>query len=279
MASDINDLPALAVPPKTSGIYITLLHTGEIKIGSSDDIATRNRADGFEGSKILAILPGWRGVEADIHARFRGLRSRSEGEPMFQETYELDPRLSEFITKARLLGFTPEQLGRANWRGVTHVLQFDDGQSLLLEFTYLHVIASGEFVPRYVLERNCSTCGHPRNSLQFLNACSREMLGQRTKAEYLVLESTDMCSTCAPAALPASVAFAGGQTRLRLGSVIASSGETVHGYDRDFRRWVPLRDFGIRRMAKSQRSGHRNDLSTLRLQPSTSRHGRAQGTL
>lgn len=272
-------LPGLIVPPGTPGLYVSLLRSLEVKAGMSQDITVRHEDKEFGGAKILAILPGWRGVESDIHNRFRPLRSRQDGDPNFRETYWPNAEMVNFILAARAMGFTPDQLRRFNLQGIALELRFDDGQRLKLELTYLHVIEPGHLLPRYVLDRTCPTCEQPRNSLEFLNAYTVEMLGQRkTKSEYMVLHSTDICAVCCPRIFPANVAFGQGQTRIRLGTLRSSSGDIVLGYDRDYNCWRDLKDFGVRRMAKKPRPGHKNDVGTLRLQPSTARDGKAQGT-
>ena len=274
-ASVLSELEALEVPPGTPGVYISLFPSGEVKIGFSSDIAARHRADSFRGVKLVAAAPGGRAVEADLHARFRHLRSREVGEEFFQEMYHATDELTALILRVR-----KEQQNWDGaylpWTGIHHVLSFDDGQQLKLEFTYLHVIETGDVVPRYQLWRLCPWCSKGKNSLEFLNAFSTGAFGWG-QTEYLVLDSSRVCSSCMPAVFPARFAFVEGQTRIRLGRLFDAVDQEVFGYDRDSRRWMPLRSFGVRRMAKAPRSGHANDVSTLRLQPSIARKGRAQG--
>jgi hypothetical protein len=273
---NLERLPPLDVPSEVPGIYVTLLKTGEVKIGSAADIRERHKSEGFEDARVLAVMPGWRGVEADLHARFRKHRSRAEGAPMFREAYHAVPPICAFVREARSHGFTMADLQAGIWKGARHHLPFDNGERLVLEITYLPFIKTGDFFPRYILERRCRKCGESRNSLQFLNDFSIDQLGVRPRS-YLVLNSTDTCADCKPKTFPAKRAFPDGQTSLRIGKLRARSGEWVRAYDRDWKEWAPLVEFGIRRMAKHKRVGHKNDLSTLRLQPSRSRHGRAQG--
>jgi hypothetical protein len=274
--SEFQSLPPMLVPKGTPGIYIRLLRTGEVKIGSTQDIVDRPSGDeDLEGSIVLAILPGWRGVEADLHAKFRAFRSRDDR----REFYLPVEPIYAFVLEIRDRGFTANDLRSGLWKGATHIIAFDDGQRLKLEVTYLLLIEEGQFTPRYIMERTCASCGSSRNSLEFLNKHSVRLLGRRAKREYLVLESSGVCAHCEPTTFPSNVAFQDGQTSIRIGRLVARSGELIQGYDRDWKEWVPLVDFGIRRMAKQARFGHKNDLSTLRLQPSIGRDGRAQGTL
>jgi hypothetical protein len=284
--AELELLTPLVLSPKTPGVYFSLLATGEVKIGSSVDIVRRHSNDSaFRNARVLAVLPGGRSVEADLHARFRPWRSRSLGY-LARETYSPSAELGELIGRIRSHGFTPNDLRDQAWRGAQRILNFVsdqrsswDTKPLRLEVTYLHFIEPGSFVPRYILERECGGCGQQRNSLEFLDHFTVEPLG-REQHLYLVLQSSlgGKCSVCTPAAaFPADVGFAAGKTRIRMGRLVDRSGLEVEAYDRDWRRWISLKEIGVRRMAKSQRKSHKNDYETLRLQPSTSRHGRAQG--
>lgn len=267
----------LDVAPGTAGIYAGVLPTFEVKIGASTDIAKRFRSKELSGAKLVAVMPGMRsGVEADIHARLRPYRSRVEGQPMFRETYHATAEVIRIVKQAQSLGFTAAHLHLAKNEVVRRALTFDDGQTLSFDFTYLQVTEPGLYLPHYVLARRCKKCRKERNSLEFLNAWNVEELG-RPLREYMVLESTDLCMHCKPTVFPATHAFVNGETRIRVGKLIALSGQEVKCYDRDSKRWVPLKLFGVRRMAKKPRPGAKNDFHTLRMQPSITRRGKAQG--
>jgi hypothetical protein len=265
-------LHPLDVPDDTPGVYFTLLPSGEVKIGSTVDLTDRMRAGPLRGNRLLAVLPGGRGVEADLHARFRPLRSRQDG-PGHREIYAPDDELVALITDIRDRGFTVEQLRAGLHKPSRTPLPFNDGQTFQLELTHLHFVEKGTFVPRHILQARCPGCQELVSSGAFVRHWTAELIATKV---YLVLRSGRLCAGCDPVpALPAGLGFPKGVTSIRLRDLrVGEAGELAEeGYDRDHDRWRPLRDFGVRRMAKRADDPEHD---RLRLQPYTQRKGRAQ---
>lgn len=263
-------LEPLDVPDKTPGVYFALLPTGEVKIGSTVDIGGRLRARAFKGCRLIAVLPGGRGVETDLHAQFRPLRSRLDG-PGHREIYAPDDELAELVLQVREHGFSVAQLRKGLHKGTSAALPFDDDEVFQLELTHLHFVEQGSYVPRHLLEATCSTCGKRVSSAAFVRHWEPEFI---TTKVYLVLRSGKVCSGCKPIEpLPSALGFPKGVTSIRLADLRVHNGLVDKGFDRDYGRWCALRDFGVRRMAK-----HPDDpeYDRLRLQPCTQRKGRAQ---
>lgn len=274
---NLNDLKPIEVPDGTPGVYFALLPTSEVKVGVSKDIPKRLESTELRGAKLLAVSPGWQGPEADLKARFRPFRSRSGSGGLASEIYKQAPELVKTIFDIRKRGFTPAQLRSGAWKSIRTWLRFDDGQELILVMTYLHVTEAGEFAPYHILERVCPECGETRASLQFLTRFEVEPVGNKRPTPGVVLYHEDPCNVCKPITLPASVAFKGKRTYMRIGILRDSADQYVLGYDRDTGLWTELRDFGIRRMSKVFIPGYANHVRTLRLQPGTERKGKAQG--
>lgn len=286
-SGELAALTEIRVPARTVGVYFANLETGEVKVGCAVDVNARLRSIQAElglvdKPRLVGVLPGHRQVESDVHARLRPDRSRESG-PLANEIYAPTTRVYRLVERVRSSGFTAEDLAEGMLRGAATDLSFDDGQKLRVELTYLHLIAEGELIPRFLLIRVCRICGRARTSLEFLSHHDVRRLGKRKsdQRDYVVLHdrADGICCHCKPGRLilPSEVAFAGGKTSLRLGTLYDRVGRLVEGYDRDYRGWTQLVDFGIRRMAKGHREGHKNDHGTLRLQPYTSRHGRPEG--
>jgi hypothetical protein len=281
-------MPEVRVPPRTVGVYVAVLtETAEVKVGCAVDVMKRLRSiQGdlglSEPPRLLGVLPGHRQVESDVHARLRPDLSRTEG-PLSNELYKPTERVLRLVERIRSQGFTENDLLLGMQRGAACKLAFDDGQLLVLELTYLHLIQEGELIPRYMVIRTCRACGRSRSSLEFLGAFDVQCLGRRAKArrDYVVLHDVGdgVCCHCSPKRLilPAVQSFDRGKTSLRIGTLLDRDGKLVRGYDRDHRSWTELIDFGIRRMAKRHREGHRNDHGALRLQPYITRRGRPEG--
>lgn len=275
------DLPAIDIPPGINAVYISVCETGEVKPGIGD-VASRvakiqQDLHFITTPKVVALLPAYRAIESDIHARLFQSRSRSSG-PYMREIYHPTYEVKKLVIEAWKCGFTVDDL-MDPYPTVRRNFTFDNGETLRFEFTYMQLIETGALAPSYILNRRCHKCGVLRNSLEFLNDYDVKSLGVRAKKDYLVLESTDYCFLCAPKSLvlPAKIAFNKGQTCIRLGTVFSKDGRVVPGFDRDLDQWLPLHRFGVRRMAKKPREQNNVDFHTLRLQPYTLRGGNDRG--
>jgi hypothetical protein len=267
------------VPPDGPAIYLALIETGEVKIGTAFHVEGRlrdvQRKLGLKTRPVLlGLLPGGRPVESDLHARLAANRSRTSG-PLERELYAPTREILALLDEVRGAGFTAEDFAAGSASGVSTSLPFTNGETLRLDMTYLHVIEEGHLSPRYVLTRLCHYCGRVRSCLDFLNGYDVRHIGRAQNAPCMVLQETERCRLCAGSVpFPAEHAFVDGHASLRIGRMTARDGAEILGYDRHFRRWAPLIEFGIRRMAKEIRPGHAGDAFTMRLQPRLRRRAR-----
>jgi len=266
MRAKFAGISSITLSEGVGGVYLSLFPTGEIKVGVSDDIMERHRDTEFKGARLLAVLPKYHGVETDLHAVLLPYRSREFG-PLHTELYFPVEEIYQMVLAARERNFAEDEL-RSDCGNASQELMFDNGEVFSLELTPHQFIERGSLVPRYAMFRTCRTCQETRHSIKFLNDFTIESFGNN-KTKYLVLQSTDFCSSCAKKTLPSAVAFPKPkETRIRVGRLVSQSGEVVEGYDRDKSKWGPLHFFGIRRMNSA--------LFVLRFQPSSVRHGDAQ---
>jgi len=264
----LQSLEPIKVTEAVSAVFVALLETGEVRIGSGKKVGYRLKdiQDELGLSEVPKLIAGWPGgkdTELKVHERFVGDLSRTEG-PLSRELYRASDGIRDLVDDVRALGFGEYDFRQGIEEPISTAFTFSNGKRLNLDISYVQVTQEGIPYPSHVLSRTCEACGERRNSLEFLNEYHLEVI---RKKDYVFVDSGDTCRSCKDVVLPANVAFQGNLTYIRVGTLKDAHDRQVRLFDRKSSIWLEPRDLGIRAMAKKARESHANDLTTLRFQP------------